>query len=155
MKKILAIIVGILLAGSTASLAQDKSQEKARAKVQNKEQNLVRAKNAYRHQFRFIDENGDGIADVLRDHDGDGIPNGQDPDWTRPGDGTGYQDQNRYGKGTEGAGRAGLQAGQTNRVSFGKGSFRGGLAGSPGLGAGTNLCDGAGPKGRMIRRGRG
>ena len=142
MKKILAIMVGILLAGSTASMAQDKSQEKARAKVQKKD-------------FRFIDENGDGIADVIRDHDGDGIPNGQDPDWTRPGDGTGYQAQNRHGKGTDGAGRSGLQAGQANRASFGKGSFRGGQAGSPGLGAGTGLCDGAGPKGRMIRRGRG
>lgn len=142
MKKILAIMVGILLAGSTASMAQDKSQEKARAKVQKKD-------------FRFIDENGDGIADVIRDHDGDGIPNGQDPDWTRPGDGTGYQVQNRHGKGTDGAGRSGLQAGQANRASFGKGSFRGGQAGSPGLGAGTGLCDGAGPKGRMIRRGRG
>lgn len=147
MKKLIAIATGALIVGMTFSFAQDKAQDQGRAKVQ--------AKNAYRHQFRFIDENGDGIADVLRDHDGDGVPNGQDPDWTRPEDGTGYQVQNRYGKGTEGAGRSGLQAGQTNRVSFGKGSFRGGQAGSPGLGAGTGLCDGAGPKGRMVRRGRG
>lgn len=27
----------------------------------------------------------------INDHDGDGIPNGQDPDWIRPLDGTGYQ----------------------------------------------------------------
>lgn len=155
MKKILAIAIGVLLAGFTSSFAQDKTQEKARIKAQKKEQRLIQAKNAYRHQFRFIDENGDGIADVLRDHDGDGIPNGQDLDWTKPKDGTGYQDQNRYGKDTDGAGRSGLQAGQTNRVSFGKGSFRGGQAGSPGLGAGTGICDGTGPKGRMVRRGRG
>ena len=127
MNKILAIMVGILLAGSTASMAQDTSQEKARAKVQKKD-------------FRFIDENGDGIADVLRDHDGDGILNGQDPDWIKARGGTG---------------RSGLQAGRTNQVSFGKGSFRGGPSGSPGLGTGAGLCDGAGPKGRMIRRGRG
>jgi len=37
----------------------------------------------------FIDENGDGINDNFRDHDGDGIPNYQDPDWVRPQDGTG------------------------------------------------------------------
>lgn len=38
----------------------------------------------------FIDENGDGINDNFRDHDGDGIPNFEDPDWIRPQDGTGY-----------------------------------------------------------------
>ena len=37
----------------------------------------------------FIDENGDGINDNFRDHDGDGIPNFKDPDWVRPQDGTG------------------------------------------------------------------
>ena len=37
----------------------------------------------------FIDENGDGINDNFRDHDGDGIPNHEDPDWVRPQDGTG------------------------------------------------------------------
>ena len=37
----------------------------------------------------FIDENGDGINDNFRDHDGDGIPNHDDPDWVRPQDGTG------------------------------------------------------------------
>jgi hypothetical protein len=30
-------------------------------------------------------------CEASRDADGDGIPNGQDPDWTRPLDGTGYQ----------------------------------------------------------------
>lgn len=33
----------------------------------------------------------------FRDHDGDGIPNGKDPDWVPPLDGTGYQDQHRNG----------------------------------------------------------
>jgi len=46
-------------------------------------------------RFGFIDENGDGINDLARDEDNDGIPNCQDPDWTRPEDGTGYK--NRYG----------------------------------------------------------
>ena len=125
MNKILTIAIGILLAGSTALLAQEKAREGSRTQVQKKD-------------FRFIDENGDGINDVLRDHDGDGVPNGQDPDWI---------------KGKGGTGRAGLQAGQTNRVSFGKGPFRNGQAGAPGLGAGTGIGNGAGPKGRTVRRG--
>ncbi|MBC8423085.1 hypothetical protein H8E07_03085 [bacterium] len=39
----------------------------------------------------FIDEDGDGFNDLAPDADGDGIPNGLDPDYVRPGDGTGNQ----------------------------------------------------------------
>jgi len=31
------------------------------------------------------------LCEASRDADGDGIPNAQDPDWSRPLDGTGYQ----------------------------------------------------------------
>ena len=31
----------------------------------------------------FLDEDGDGINDLAPDNDGDGIPNGQDPDWVK------------------------------------------------------------------------
>lgn len=51
---------------------------------------------------RFIDENGDGINDNFRDHDGDGIPNHDDPDWTRPQDGSGYQNGWQHRNSTEG-----------------------------------------------------
>jgi hypothetical protein len=37
----------------------------------------------------FVDENGDGINDNAPDADGDGIPNGQDPDYVKPADGSG------------------------------------------------------------------
>lgn len=30
---------------------------------------------------RFVDKDGDGYNDRAPDHDGDGIPNGLDPDW--------------------------------------------------------------------------
>jgi len=41
---------------------------------------------------------GNGYGYVwLRDDDGDGIPNGQDPDWIRPEDGTGYQMKYGFG----------------------------------------------------------
>lgn len=43
----------------------------------------------------FVDENGDGINDLAPDHDGDGVPNCQDPDWVKnKRDGTG----NKYGQ---------------------------------------------------------
>ena len=37
----------------------------------------------------FIDLNGDGINDNALDADGDGVLNGQDPDFVRPQDGSG------------------------------------------------------------------
>jgi hypothetical protein len=36
-----------------------------------------------KHQQHFIDEDGDGYNDNAPDHDGDGIPNGLDPDWLK------------------------------------------------------------------------
>lgn len=40
----------------------------------------------------FVDEDGDGINDLARDHDGDGLPNGKDTDWVKnKKDGTGAQ----------------------------------------------------------------
>ena len=33
---------------------------------------------------RFVDEDGDGFNDLAPDHDGDGIPNGLDPDFQPP-----------------------------------------------------------------------
>jgi len=44
------------------------------------------------HGRGFIDANGDGINDNARDEDGDGIPNGRDPDFDRKGKGKGYGD---------------------------------------------------------------
>jgi len=94
----------------------------------------------------FMDQNGDGINDFERDHDNDGLPNCQDPDWTRPEDGTGYKNQ---------FGRKGQEARFGNhRNSFGgqewsNSSFRHGLGG---LSAG--ICDGTGPKGKSARKGR-
>jgi hypothetical protein len=60
-------------------------------------------------QYGFIDENGDGINDLARDADNDGIPNCVDPDWVRPLDGSGYM--NRYGHKHQ---HANQNAGQAN-----------------------------------------
>ncbi len=47
----------------------------------------------YRHAFGENPEDGRGgyAYQIEADADGDGIPNGQDPDWQPPKDGTGYQ----------------------------------------------------------------
>ncbi|OGD17635.1 MAG: hypothetical protein A2V76_04265 [Candidatus Aminicenantes bacterium RBG_16_63_14] len=163
MKKIVALAVGFLLIGLAFAMAQEKTQEqtqakaqaktqlKARTKVQAKAQTKAEFRN--RNQVRFIDENGDGICDVARDHDGDGIPNGQDPDWTKPLDGTGYKDQNRISRpdGTEMT--QGRKAGKVIKSNFGKGSFRQGTM-AAGRTTGTGVCDGTGPKGSALRKGR-
>lgn len=41
------------------------------------------------HGSHFVDANGDGYNDNAPDVDGDGIPNGQDPDYVRSGRGHG------------------------------------------------------------------
>ena len=49
-------------------------------------------------ECQFIDEDGDGFNDLAPDADGDGIPNGQDPDYVKPEDGSGSQMKHQYGK---------------------------------------------------------
>lgn len=97
--------------------------------------NKVATSSALKVQFQ--DENCDGLNDLARDHDNDGIPNGQDPDWTRPKDGSGYK---------AGLGNGGSGLGQ----GLGKGGFRG-SSGGP---FGTGVCDGTGSKGKASRKGR-
>jgi len=43
----------------------------------------VGEKETVQHNQQFIDNDGDGYNDNAPDHDGDGIPNGLDPDWQR------------------------------------------------------------------------
>lgn len=83
------------------------------------------------------------------DEDGDGIPNCQDPDFVKPQDGSG----NQFGKGKMRDGK---------RQGFGPGDGTGnqgigprdGSGYGPGGGNGTGECDGTGPKGKLVRRGR-
>jgi len=44
---------------------------------------------AVQHGKNFVDLNNDGYNDNAPDADGDGIPNGQDPDYVKPQDGSG------------------------------------------------------------------
>ncbi len=68
MKKIIFTIMFLLLA--SAIFAQDTIRIKQHSKDKSQQ-----------HRMHFVDENGDGYNDNAPDHDGDGIPNGLDPDW--------------------------------------------------------------------------
>lgn len=76
------------------------------------------------------------------DDDGDGIPNGQDPDYVKPKDGTGHQ----FGK----LNGAKMMNGKVNGYGPGNGSGNQGIGprDGTGFGPGTGTCDGTGPKGR-------
>jgi hypothetical protein len=151
-------MVGFLIIGAAFAVAQEKTQTQAQEKAQIKtelkakgetQQNKVQAKSEFRHGYRiaFVDENGDGINDLAKDADSDGIPNGQDPDWAKPADGTGYKEQNM--KGAAGANGAGSKG----RYQMGKGGFRTGTT-AAGRMTGAGVCDGTGPKGSTQRKGR-
>ena len=98
-------------------------------------------------RIMFGDENGDGICDAIRDHDNDGVPNGQDADWQAPKDGTGYKSPARTpaarGQFSSGTGFRGGNA-------LGNAAFRKGVGGQ-----GSGVFDGTGPKGSTTRKGRG
>jgi hypothetical protein len=197
MRKLMALMSGILILGLALATAQETTQAKAqeKAKVQTElkakgeaRQNQLQTKSTFRHGYRiaFIDENGDGINDLAKDADGDGIPNGQDPDWVKPADGTGYKEQRGRAKDTltaaaeakaghayqlardddgdgipngqdpdwvkpaDGTGYMGQR--QNDKASFAKGSFRTGLQGAA-RATGAGVCDGTGPKGNAKKKG--
>ena len=164
MRKTLAFIGMVIILGAGLALAQEADQSKARKEIRKQAEiqkedgqgTLTRTKTRIRNRIRFLDENGDGINDLLfRDHDGDGIPNGQDPDWEKPQDGTGYQDGNRF-QGENGQLKKGPLAGQqTQAKTWTKKSFRAGQSGMWGIGTGTGACTKTGPKGKAVKRGRG
>ena len=91
-KKTFALVGSLLILGLGFTFAQEKAQATVRNEVRKEVQ--TKAQERVRNRILFVDEDGDGICDFARDHDNDGIPNCQDPDWTKPQDGTGYK--NRY-----------------------------------------------------------
>jgi len=111
----------------------------------------------------FVDANNDGINDNAMDEDGDGIPNGQDPDYTgtTQGNGRGFIDENGDGindnapdhdgdgipNGQDPDFQQGSGAGDGQRGGQGNGG--GGIGGGTGGGDGdgTGECDETGPKG--------
>jgi len=161
MKKLTAAIGIALLLGAGLGLAQEKAEGKSRAENRNQIRDRLedpkgtpeRTETRTLRRIRFMDENGDGINDLGRDHDGDGIPNGQDPDWVAPKDGTGYQVKAQT-KAQKGQAENGTKSRLATKAGWSKESFRSGKAGMSGMGNGTGICNGTGPMGKSARKGR-
>lgn len=98
----------------------------------------------------FLDEDGDGFNDLAPDADGDGIPNGLDPDFEPVGDGSGQ----RWGEGDGVCDRdGGFQAGPGAMGAGGGFGGEGPGSGSGfGPGAGDGTAGGGGGGGRGGRR---
>jgi hypothetical protein len=74
------------------------------------------------HKLRFIDENGDGLNDLILDSDGDGIPDGRMCEGS--GNGAGWGGFSRQGGGrvmVEGAGNRAFGRGYGNGFRQGRG----------------------------------
>lgn len=82
----------------------------------------------------FLDEDGDGFNDLAPDHDGDGIPNGLDPDYEKPEDGTGLMRQLRR----EDAGQFGEGSGNMYMYMWSHGYGPGGAGAAHGESFGPN-----------------
>ena len=119
------------------------------------------------HGPNFVDENGDGYNDNAPDHDGDGIPNGQDDDYQplnpdreksngfvdEDGDGINDRMQDADGDGIpncEDEDWVKPQDGTGNKFGMSAGNKNGkGLKGNKGArGENFGECDGTGPKGK-------
>lgn len=156
-KRITALAGMLLILMAGVAVAQEKKQAEeanqvqVKAQAQSQVKTQTQAQSRTRLRTRFVDQNGDGINDLYRDHDNDGVPNCQDPDWTAPQDGTGY----KGGRGT-GQADASVQAGSVTQTSANSGfsnrSFR---KGQTATGLCCSGCDGTGPKGQALRKGRG
>lgn len=105
---------------------------------------------------RFIDEDGDGFNDLAPDADGDGIPNGLDPDYVKPEDGTGLMNRwaHKYGElfrrylGDDVFAAMNGMGGNHYGPGDGMGTGEGPLDGNgfgPGMGAGGSPAGGDGP----------
>jgi hypothetical protein len=71
-----SFLQSVLLGGSFLILSSSYLFAQDSTKTEKKEEPV-------KHEQHFIDEDGDGYNDNAPDHDGDGIPNGLDPDWKR------------------------------------------------------------------------
>ena len=138
-KKVIAWMGSFLILGLGLAFSADNPQKAARNSFQKP------VKSEFGGGRFFVDENGDGICDLARDHDKDGISNAQDPDWARRKDGSNFKNKNenkassdqfrnRFSHRVENTWNR--QSAKQNRENFG-----------------TGKCDGLGPKGRGSNNG--
>lgn len=116
MKKLFVLFAVTLLLSFISVNAQTQDQTKPNPPAQ--------------HGKNFIDNNGDGYNDNAPDHDGDGIPNGLDPDYTGPKlqknkfvdlNGDGINDNAGKGRLNSKAGKGGYGSGKGMKNNAGQG----------------------------------
>ncbi|HSQ35373.1 MAG TPA: hypothetical protein VLQ89_05200 [Candidatus Binatia bacterium] len=98
-------------------------------------------------RFGFIDEDGDGINDLARDADNDGIPNCLDPDWVAPENGSGYKGRHGYKRQLS----TPQNQGGANQSLY---NYNYLWNHNWGGGNGTGVCNNTGPNGRQGRNRR-
>jgi hypothetical protein len=114
-KQTFAILGSLFILGTGAAQAAGQTRDRNQAQRRTETRNEVR--------YRFVDENGDGICDLHRDHDNDGIPNCRDTDWNPPRDGSG--NKSRFGQEVSGnAMKNGLGKSAGSRAGGGPNSFQ-------------------------------
>ena len=150
MKKYFAVLGSLLIfgAGFGAAFQQNPPHEKNKVQEKNKVRNGVTGKDKapLQNRLMFRDENGDGICDSYRDHDNDGIPNGQDPDWSKAKDGK--DNPNRSGNRNSGN-KNGVRNGQGGSDKWSSQTFR-----QSRLKGGKGLCVKNGTRGNSKNGGR-
>ena len=120
------------------------------------------------HGTGFVDANGDGYNDNAPDHDGDGIPNGQDPDYegTFLGNGRGFVDEDGDGINDNAMDDDGdgipngqdedfvrVQDGTGSQNQYGKTQDKGNLGSGNGSGLGSGQGEGTSSKGNSKKGG--
>lgn len=114
--KIMFFLLFSLLVVNNLSAQGDPKQKETKKKK-------VEMKTEKKNVSGFVDKDGDGYNDNAPDHDGDGIPNGLDPDYKRGDrkkgfidlDGDGINDNAAFGRKKE------LDKGKNKFGEFGKG----------------------------------
>ena len=130
-------VLAIILAIVWVSFAQ---QPDDKTKNQEKQTQQSATKQNLQHGCHFVDKDGDGYNDNAPDHDGDGIPNGVDPDYQGA--------KKRFG----GKMRGFVDA-NGDGINDLTGSRMGSMRKGRGAGLGNVICDGTGPKGSGRNRG--
>ena len=83
MKKILTLAIALFFTAGIISIQAQNKGEQNKNQEKNKVEEKQQEKNRFQHGKGFVDKNGDGFNDNAPDDDGDGIPNGLDPDFRK------------------------------------------------------------------------
>lgn len=135
MKKILSLAIALFFTAGIISVSGQSKGEQVKTQEKNKIEEKQQDKNKFQHGRGFVDKNGDGFNDNAPDDDGDGIPNGLDPDFRKgmmhkkgmgfkDADGDGINDNAGMGKGKmmkHGFGMGHKGMGMKNGEQMGKG----------------------------------